>query len=112
MSVTVTESGQSAAKFAEIDIAGAGDQIVVAAVPGKKIRVVGITFSCTAATGVTFKSGSSALLLGPMPFDANGGMDSYRGSDGIFCETLPGDALVMNASTTSHVYGSLMYKEV
>ena len=112
MSITVSESGQTAAKFAEISITGAGDAAVVAGVVGKKIRVVGITFSCTAATGITFKSGSSALLLGPMPFDANGGMDSYRGSDGIFCETLAGDGLVMNASTTSHVYGSLMYKEI
>jgi len=111
MSTSVTDSGQFAPKAAKIDIAGAGDQTVVAAVSGKKIRVCGITFSCTAATGVTFKS-AATVLLGPMPFDANGGMDAYRGSDGIFCETVAGEALVMNASTTSHVYGSLMYREV
>jgi hypothetical protein len=97
-------------KFAKIDCAS-GDTTIVAAVSGSKIRVSGITFSCAAAVGVSFKS-NSTLLLGPMAFDTNGGMDSYRGTSGIFCETLPGDALVMNASTTSHVYGSLMYKEV
>ena len=112
MSITVSESGQTAAKFAEISITGAGDATVVAGVVGKKIRVVGITFSCTAATGITFKSGSSALLLGPMPFDANGGMDSYRGSNGIFCETASGEALVMTLSGTAAVHGSLMYQEV
>ena len=109
MSVTIVEP-TSPVKFARINCAS-GDTTVVAAVSGKKIRALGITFSCAAAVGVSFKSGST-LLLGPMAFDVNGGMDSYRGSNGIFCETASGEALVMTLSGTAAVHGSLMYQEV
>lgn len=111
MAISITDPlGIAPMKFARINCAS-GDTTVVAAVTGRKIRVVGITFSCAAAVGVSFKS-NSTVLLGPMPFDTNGGMDSYRGTGGLFCETAVGEALVMTLSGTVAVQGGLMYQEV
>lgn len=111
MSVSITDPAVlPPLKFARIDCAS-GDTTVVAAVTGKKIRVSGVTFCCSAAVGVSFKSGST-VVVGPMAFDTNGGMDSFRGVGATFIETASGEAFVMNLSTTSSVQGSIVYKEV
>jgi hypothetical protein len=111
VAITITDPALVAPlKFARINCAS-GDTTVVAAVSGKKIRVSGITFSCSAAVGVSFKS-ASTVLVGPMPFDTNGGLDAFRGTGAAFIETAVSEAFVMNLSTTSSVQGSVVYQEV
>jgi len=98
-------------KHAAIDIASSGDNTVVAAVSGKKLRVVSINFVCATAVTVTIKSGASTSLTGGMAFGANGGIAPGIFPDGHF-ETAAGEAFVMNLSDAVSVDGWLKYVEV
>jgi hypothetical protein len=97
--------------WAAINCTGAGDTTVIAGVAGKKLRVAGIVFSCSAAVDIAFKSAAN-VLIAAMSFDATGGMGDYRGPDGWFCETNASEAFIMNLSGASNVRGSVVYEEV
>jgi hypothetical protein len=99
-------------KWQAINATGAGDNTVVAAVPGKKLRIVAITFMLANTIQVAFKSGSTtvipamqftkgvvALQLNLMPY-------------GYFMETNLGEAFVMNFSGNATGTGFLHYIEV
>lgn len=97
-------------KRAVIDDTGGGDTTVVAAVSGKRIRVLGLAFAVGAADNVTFKSGSTALsgaieLLADspyiLPFTRFGWM-----------ETATGEALVFTVGATAGIDGHISYAEV
>jgi hypothetical protein len=100
-----------APKIAYIN-ASSGDTTIISAVTGKKLRVFAITFTCSAAVTVTWKSNTTPLI-NTMAFDANGGMDTYRGTGGTaFVETASGEALILTLSGSSNVRGSVSYFEV
>jgi hypothetical protein len=99
-------------KVAPFNVTATGDQALVPAVAGKKIRVLAITLTCSVATAVSFKSAAGTTLIQGMSFAANGGMDVNRMPHGWFCETAVGEALNMNNSVASNVRGSLCYVEV
>ena len=96
-------------KYAKIDVASAGDNTIVAAVAGKKIRVLQYALVVGAATTVIWKSGSTAIS-GDMSFDANSGISSPFSPVGLF-ETAAGEALVLNLSAANPVSGHLVYVE-
>jgi len=97
-------------KYAKISAATSGDNTVVAAVAGKCLRVLSLTFTCSADVAVGWKS-NTTVLIDPMSFAAKGGMDCNR-HPGWFCNTLLGEALIINLSGTVDVRGSLNYIEV
>lgn len=98
-------------KFAAINVAAAGDNTVVAAVAGKRVRVLKYTIMSAGTVGAKFRSSSATDLTGPMPLLANSGVGGAFCPVGLF-ETAPGEALVLNLSVASAVGGHLTYLEV
>lgn len=100
--------------YAPINASASGDNTVVAAVSGRKIRVQNYTAVAAASVSVTWKSGAN-LISGAMPFAANGGAapaaggPNANGSDGIL-ECNLGEALIMNLSGAVLVAGHVKYE--
>jgi len=97
--------------FAAIDASLAGDTTVVAAVAGRRIRVVKYSFLCAAAVTVRWKSGAGTNLSGLMAFAANGGISEPYCPVGIL-QTALGEALVINLSGAVGVGGLMTYEVV
>jgi hypothetical protein len=101
-------------KFAKIDAASAGDNTLVAAVTGKKIRVLSYVLvnGHTDTQTVRFESGAGGTALtGQMIFAANGGVSSGHNPAGHF-ETAAGALLNLELSGATTVDGHLTYVEV
>lgn len=98
-------------KFVKIDAASSGNNTLVAAVSGKKIRVVGGMLMATADITVKFQSGAGGTdLTGPLPVGAKGGFAIATSPWGSF-ETASGALLNLNLSAGA-VGGFLVYLEV
>ncbi len=103
-------------KTLPIAITGAGDNVVIAAVAGKLITVVGMILVNGAATAnsVTVKDGTVNLLSGPMPlgiapsppfiFSDNGSenFDWYQTTSGA-------NSFILNLSAATPVGGTVWY---
>ena len=101
-------------KRAIIDAASAGDNEVVAAVTGKKIRVHSLYLvnGHTATQTVRFESGAGGTALsGQMILGANGGLVLNDNEKGWF-ETAAGAALNLELAGGTTVDGGLTYSEV
>lgn len=102
--------------FATISTSASGDTTLVAAQPGRKIRVVSYTVIAAGAVSVKFKSGSTDIT-GAMALAANGGAApsgaglAPSGFAGLF-ETASGEALVINLSAAVAVGGHLTYQSL
>jgi hypothetical protein len=104
--------GEFPIKFSAINASTIGDNEIVAAVTGKKIRVLEIFFVCGAATTVRFESGAGGTALtGQMEFAANSGMGPGFSPYGKF-ETVSGESLSMELSAGNNIDGWLVYDEV
>lgn len=100
-------------KFAKIDAAGAGDNEVVAAVTGKKIRVLAL-FLVMTGTAVTIRFESSAggtALTGQMTPSQGGGFVLPFNPVGWF-ETVAGENLNLELGGAQSVDGCLTYVEI
>ena len=107
----VATDGAVTPKFAAIDASTNGDNTIVAAVSGKKIRVLVYSLVCTLATTVRWKSGGATNKSGPMAFAANGGISVPYCPVGHL-ETATTADLVLNLSAGNQVSGHLVYIEV
>lgn len=96
-------------KFATI-AATSTNNTLVAAVAGKKIRVLSYTILVTAAASAKFQSDTSTDLTGAMPFPDTGGAVNAYNPSGLF-ETAAGGLLNLNLSASS-AYGHLTYQEI
>lgn len=102
--------------FAAINVTGAGQTTIIAAIPNRRIRVVNYTVLVNADSTLKFQSvgGSSTDLTGPMPFGTNGGASpcgtgqTPSGQMGMF-ETLPGEALAINLGSAVTAAGHIAY---
>jgi len=94
---------------AAIDFAGATTSVIVAAVTGKKIKIVNLLLTVAGETNITFKSASDSIS-GPMDF---GGTDEPRGmvlSNGTHpLETVAGEAFGIASSLAVQVSGVVTY---
>ena len=101
-------------KFAAINLAASADQSVVAAVTGKKIRVLKI--DVTGATGdgtLLLESGTATAISGLIPFDITVpalNRWNVEARHGVV-ETAAGEALTATCATVT-VDGFLLYMEV
>ena len=96
------------ALWAPIDASSAGANLVVSAEDGRKIRAIGIKYSCSDAVSLKWQSGSSDI--GPMEsYAARGGMSDYWGPHGCFFETAIGEPLNLNLSDAVQISGWLCY---
>jgi len=99
-------------KYAAIDAATSGDNTLVAAVEGKKIRVLDYVFIAAGTVNVRFESGASGTALtGQMNFIANTGVAPGFTPIGHF-ETAAGALLNLELSGAVSVDGHLAYIEV
>lgn len=106
-------------KFAPINVNSAGDNTLIAAVPNKYLRVLAFGALCDSNVTLTFKSGASTAITGPMPCLASGGLapsigqlgTGGYGTFGLF-QTQPGEALVLNLSAAAQVGGYIAYYEI
>lgn len=97
---------------AAINAATLGDNTLVAAVAGKRIRVHAYELSASAAANAKFKDGASTDLTGLIYLAAAGAaadaVERTNDSDGLF-QTSPGNALVLNLSAAVAVGGWVDY---
>lgn len=92
--------------FAVINESTAASNEIVAAVAGKRIRVVNVALVCSAANVVTWQSAATAIT-GPMSFAANGGYTAE--SDTALFETVAGEALNLLSGSAVQVSGHILY---
>jgi len=95
---------------AQISAASIGDNTVVAAIPGKRIKVIGYALVSTSANTIRWKSGAAANLSGAMALAANGGLSSPSDKNTVEFETAVGEALVLNLTGATNVGGHVVYK--
>lgn len=100
-------------KYAIIDHAGLGDNTLVAAVTGKKIRVLSLyVVASGGANTIRFESGASGTALsGQMSVAANG-VVSLGFNEGGWFETAAAALLNLELSAATSVDGGLSYIEV
>jgi hypothetical protein len=97
-------------KFASIQVGASGSNAIVAAVSGKKIRVLAYTLFASGAVNAKFQSAANDKT-GLKYFAANGGISAAFCPVGWF-ETNAGEALNLNLSGAVAVGGELVYAEV
>lgn len=100
-------------KYAVINASASGSNTVVAAVTGKRIRVLSYVMIAAGDVTVTWRSASTAIS-GPMALATNGGAAPGSGQMapvGLFgqFQTEAGEALNMNLSAAVAVGGHLTY---
>ncbi len=101
--------GQSEEQFAVIDTAGLGDTTLIAAVSGKRIRVLGFFLVAAAAVAVAFESDTGGTALtGRMPMPINGILSPAFNPLGLF-ETVAGELLNLELGLAVQVSGALTY---
>lgn len=106
--ISLTPDGKEL-KFAAIAASSSGDNTVVSAVPGKRIRVFNTMVVAGSSVTAKWKSGASTDLSGDMQYAANGGYCTDSMS-GMF-RTAVGEALVLNLSGAVTVGGHLAFVE-
>lgn len=111
----------SQAKYAVINASASGDNVIVAAVAGKRIRVLGANFLSAGTVNATWKTGtasagSNAALSGAYPLVAQAGMVlplspvDAGGHALAHMVTAVGEALNLNLSGAVLLAGSLVYE--
>jgi len=99
-------------KFAVIDVNTSGDNTIVSAVVGKKIRVLSYTIISDGTVDVRFESGAGGTALtGQMPLIANSGMTPGYIPVGHF-ETAVNTLLNIELNGAVAIHGHLTYIEV
>lgn len=93
-----------------INIAGAGDNTVIAAVAGQIIRVYKILLWANGSTSVTLKDGAATSLTGAMAFTAQTGFVLDYDDQPWFI-TSSGNAFVINLSAAIQVSGTLSFTQ-
>lgn len=98
-------------KHAPITSAASGSNLLVAAVAGKRIRVLDYTIVAAGAVTAKFQSAANDLT-GALPLPANGGA-SVAGAPAVpLFETNVGEALNLNLGGAVAVAGHLTYQEI
>jgi hypothetical protein len=104
--------GTGGVKRAVINAATSGNNELVAAVVGKKIRVLSFFYLAAGTVSVRFESAADGTALtGQMEHTAQTGIMAPRNRDGWF-ETVAGQALNLELSAAISVDGALSYVEV
>lgn len=96
-------------QYAVISAASSGDNTLVAAVTGKKIRVLSFFFSCAGAVVVRFESNAGGTALtGVMSRAGSGWASASFNPEGWF-QTAAGQLLNLELSAAVQVSGALTY---
>lgn len=105
-------NGSSVVKYAAISASTSGDNTIVAAVTGKKIRVLSLVLVSAGTTTTAFESAAGGTALtGDMALVANTGYVLPYNPFGWF-QTVASELLNLELSAAIAVAGSLTYVEV
>lgn len=98
-------------QFAAIDIATAGDNVIVAAQAGLSVYICGLLLVvANSNTTPRLKDGAAANLSGAFPFAANGGIAApVVLPPAAWAKTSPGNAFIINLATSTQCSGLLAY---
>lgn len=111
--ITVDELGatRKTIKSAIVDVTTSGDNIIVAAVTGKRIKVCAFSIQSTAVTTVStiFKDGAATDLTGAYEWKAREGLTSSISPNAFLFATSAGNALILNLSAATQVVGHVTY---
>jgi|SRR5215469_7752383 len=100
---------------APINISTSGDNTLVAAQPGRRVRVLGFLLAGAGAVNATWKDGAGTALSGPLALAAAGGTITAPiappvvGSQLFWMATGVGQSLVLNLSAAVGVGGVVVY---
>lgn len=100
--------GVASPLYAAISASTSGDNTVVAATSGFRIRVIKCSYVCASAVVVTWKSSVAGAISGPESYAANGGMSEPYCPAGIM-QTAIGEGLVINLGGNVSVGGKMTY---
>lgn len=99
-----------AAQYAPIAVSSSGNNTIVAAVTGKRIRVLAYTLIANGTVNAKFQSGAGGTdITGLKYLVANSGLVCQQGQDG-WMQTAPGELLNLNLSGAVAVGGELVYE--
>lgn len=99
-------------KYAAISASSSGDNTLVAAVSGKKIRVLACVLMSAGTVTATFKSANGGTSIsGAYPFIAQAGL-VMPFSEGGWMETVAGQLLNLSLNGAVAVTGNLVYQEI
>lgn len=98
-------------KWLPINATVLGDNELIPAVPGKKLRVLSMWFTTSIAIGITLKSAGN-IKVQPFSTAALTPFSLLAHVCGWLVETNPGEAFVLNQSLVSNTRGGLIYVEV
>jgi hypothetical protein len=108
----ITGTREATPKFVSIHANGSGNNSIVSAVSGKKIRVLAVWLVAAGTVNPKFQSGAGGTdLTGAANLVANGGYVLPYNPVGWF-ETAASTLLNLNLSSGTYVDGSLVYIEV
>ena len=94
-----------------ITASSSGQNEIVAAVTGKRIRVLSYNYVCNGTVNVAWRSGATTVIGGLGYFVANTGKVCPKNEDGWF-QTAVGEALNVNLSGAVAIGGEGTYLEV
>lgn len=99
-------------KFAAISASGSGNNTLVAAVTGKKIRVISLALMAAAAVNAKLQTGAGGTDLTGLFYPAANGGFVLPYNEGGWCETASGALLNLNLSGAVAVGGVVTYQEI
>lgn len=90
---------RSPVQFAKIEATATGDNTVVDAVEGSRIKLVGYCLTAGGASSIQWKSGASTDISGVMPMATGVPIRDHSGSERLpLLQTAVGEALVLEAA--------------
>lgn len=96
-------------KYTPVNVSSSGDSELVAAVPGKRLKLISGLAVSAGTVSIKFKSASTDLT-GAMPLIANSGFVIPEATAG-WIVTAQGEALNINLSGAVQVSGMIVYEE-
>jgi len=112
LKVSASLKQQNTIKFASISVSSSGDNLVVAAVPGKKIKVLSCMGVASGAVSMKWRSNATDLS-GAISISSGGGfvLPASSPGQGHYLETAINEPLNINLSSAVAVNGHLTYYE-
>lgn len=100
-------------KFARVNATADGDNLIVAAVATKRLRVISYALVVSAAGTITIQDTAGApVIFAQFPLAANGGISYAGGLDAPAFESGPGLGIEINNPVGVDTLGHITYVEV
>lgn len=106
-------SSRAEPKFTRVNATADGDNLVIAAVVGKRLRVISYALAVSAAGTIAIQDTAGApVIFAQFPLAANGGISYAGGLDAPAFETSPGLGIEINNPIGVDTLGHITYLEI